>query len=327
MDQSVDQSIAVSDVHWMMDALQSIEVGLLVVDSDSRIVAWNGFMEHHSGISAASAIGANLFQLVTDLPVAWMSRQLEAVTALKVPAYSTWKQRPYLFRFKSYRPITGSSDFMYQDVSFLPLSSVNAGSANVCITLYDVTQNAVNEQAMTRLNAELAHLSKTDRMTQLHNRGHWEELALHEFKRCQRSELSSCLVMFDIDHFKNVNDTYGHQVGDEVIIALAATVRKMIRDTDMAGRYGGEEFAVVLCDTDAQGAAMFCERARYEIEQMVVETLGETVRFTISLGFSQINTQIGSLEVWLKQADAALYHSKEHGRNQSTQYDAVLIPL
>ncbi|MFT5721622.1 MAG: diguanylate cyclase [Motiliproteus sp.] len=327
MNQPVDQSIAVSDVHWMMDALQSIEVGLLVVDSDSRIVAWNGFMEHHSGISAASAIGANLFELVTDLPVAWMSRQLAAVTALKVPAYSTWKQRPYLFRFKNYRPITGPSDFMYQDVSFFPLSSVNAESTKICITLYDVTQSAVNEQAMKQLNADLAHLSRTDRMTQLNNRGHWEELALHEFKRCQRSGHSSCLVMFDIDHFKKVNDTYGHQVGDEVIIALSSTVRKMARDTDLAGRYGGEEFAVVLCDTDAQGAAMFCERARYEIEQLVVEALGERVRFTISLGFSQINAEIGSLEAWLKQADAALYYSKEHGRNQVTQFDAVLIPL
>ena len=323
----MNQGIAVSDVHWMMDALQSIEVGLLVVDSNNRIVAWNAFMEHHSGIKSASAIGANLFQLVPNLPVDWMTRQLEAVTALKIPVYSTWKQRPYLFRFKSYRPITGSSDLMYQNVSFLPLGSVSSESANICITLYDVTQSAVSEQAMNQLNDELAHLSRTDRMTQLNNRGHWEELALREFKRCRRYGNSSSLVMFDIDHFKNVNDTYGHQVGDEVIIALATTVRKMIRDSDMAGRYGGEEFVVVLSDTDAEGAATFCERARLEIEQMVVEALGETVRFTISLGYSQMNPDVSSLEVWLKQADAALYYSKEHGRNQVTLFDPALIPL
>tara|TARA_R110002167_G_scaffold8694_1_gene39762 strand:- start:244 stop:1215 length:972 start_codon:yes stop_codon:yes gene_type:complete len=321
----VDQGIAVSDLHWMMDALQSIEVGLLVVDSRHRIVAWNGFMENHSGISAANAIGQDLFQLAPDLPLEWLLRQLEAVAALKIPVYSTWKQRPYLFRFKSYRPITGSSDFMYQNVTFLPLSTVGAESANICITLYDVTQTAVSEKAMNVLNDELAHLSRTDRMTQLNNRGHWEEMALREFKRCQRYGHISSLIMFDIDHFKNVNDTYGHQVGDEVIIALAATVQKMVRDSDLAGRYGGEEFVVVLCDTDARGAATFCERVRYAIEQMVVESQGHSVRFTVSLGLAELNAETGSMARWLKQADAALYYSKENGRNQVTLFDPDLV--
>ncbi len=319
------QDIAVSDVHWMMDALQSIEVGLLVVDSDHRVVAWNAFMENHSGISTARAIGSDLFQLVPDLPLEWLTRQLEAVAALKIPVYSTWKQRPYLFRFKGYRPITGCSDFMYQNVAFLPLGSVNAESANTCITLYDVTQTACNEKVMNQLNDELAHLSRTDRMTGLLNRGYWEERAENEFKRCRRYAGTSALVMFDIDHFKVVNDTYGHQVGDEVIKALSRMIKGMVRDSDLAGRYGGEEFAVVLCDTDAKGAAKFCERARQDIEQMCVKALGETVRFTISLGFSEINTEVESLAIWLKQADAALYYSKEHGRNRATLFDAQLI--
>ncbi|MEH6472899.1 MAG: diguanylate cyclase [Halopseudomonas sp.] len=321
------QHVEISDVHWMVDALQSIEVGLVVVDSDYRVVAWNGFMEHHSGIRSTQAMGRELLSLTPDMPVDWVQRQLEAVSTLKIPVYSTWKQHPYLFRFKSYRPITGKSDFMYQNVTFQPLSAVDGGAPNICITLYDVTAVAVSEQAMKVLNDELAFLSRTDRMTQMFNRGYWEEMATHEFKRCQRYGNVSSLVMFDIDHFKAVNDTYGHQVGDEVIRALSRLVKEMVRDSDLAGRYGGEEFAVVLCDTAAAGAAQFCERARAAIEAMVVEALGETVKFTISLGFSEINSDVGSLETWLKQADAALYYSKENGRNKSTQFDADRIPL
>ena len=323
----MSDQMAVSDIHWMMDALQSIEVGLLVVDNEHRIVAWNAFMEHHSGIAASKAIGTHLMTLVPDLPEAWLERQLAEVSALKIPVYSTWKQRPHLFKFQSYRPITGKSDLMYQNVTFLPLSSVQGEADKVCITLYDVTQTAVNEQAMNQLNQELAHLSRTDRMTQLFNRGYWEEIAGREFTRCQRYDHRSCLVMFDIDHFKSVNDTYGHQVGDEVIRALASAVREEVRESDLAGRYGGEEFAVVLNETDASGAHTFCERIRERIEAMTVEALGQSVRFTISLGYAELQAEHESLEAWMKQADAALYYSKETGRNRTTCYDPDYVEM
>ncbi len=323
----MSEQVGVSDIHWMADALQSIEVGLIVIDSDYRIVAWNGFMEHHSGVRSTKAIGTKLLDLSADLPVEWVKRQLEAVSTLKIPVYSTWKQHPYLFRFKSYRPITGKSDFMYQNITFQPLSSLDGGAPSICITLYDVTQDAIGEQEQVRLNQELEHLSRTDRMTQLYNRGYWEEMAGHEFKRCQRYGHTSTMVMLDIDHFKRVNDTYGHQVGDEVIRALATTLRAAIRESDLAGRYGGEEFAIILCETDMAGALQFCERVRANVEAMLVEALGESVRFTISLGVSRFTDDTPSLEMWLKEADAALYYSKETGRNRVTEYEEGITPL
>jgi diguanylate cyclase (GGDEF)-like protein len=311
----------------MADALQSIEVGLVVIDSDYRVVAWNSFMEHHSGIRSTKAIGRKLLELSSELPVEWVKRQLEAVSTLKIPVYSTWKQHPYLFRFKSYRPITGRSDFMYQNITFQPLGSLDGGAPSICITLYDVTQDAIGEQEQVRLNQELEHLSRTDRMTQLYNRGYWEECAEREYKRCQRYGHTSTMVMLDIDHFKRVNDTYGHQVGDEVIRHLAATLRAQIRESDLVGRYGGEEFTIVLCETDVAGALVFCERVRAHVEASIVETMGETVRYKVSLGVSAITEETESLEIWLKEADAALYYSKETGRNRVTEYDPEIIEL
>ncbi|MEH6649905.1 MAG: diguanylate cyclase [Motiliproteus sp.] len=323
----MSQHLAFNDMHWMADALQSIEVGLIVIDSDSRIIAWNSFMEHHSGISSTKAMGLTLQELPAELPIGWLQWQLEAVRTLKIPVYSTWKQQPYLFRFNSYRPITGSSEFMYQNVTFQPLGTLDGGAPNICITLYDVTQTAVSEREMNRLNKELEQLSRTDRMTGLYNRGHWEELASREFKRCQRYGDTSTLVMLDIDHFKRVNDTYGHQVGDEVIKGLADILSHEIRESDMAGRYGGEEFAILLSETDIEGAHIFCERVRANVEQTVVSALGESVRFTVSLGLSDVDGDVGSLETWLKEADAALYYSKAQGRNRVTEYKLGVVPL
>lgn len=323
----MSEQISVNDVHWMMGALQGIDVGLIVVDTEHTVVAWNDFMENHSGIRVSNAVGANLFDLSPELPNEWLMRQLQAVVALNLPIYSTWQQRPYLFRFKSYRPITGQAAHMYQNITFLPLLSTTGEVDKICISVYDATQAAVNELNMTALNKELIKISRTDRMTGLFNRGHWEEMARREFKRCLRYGHISTLVMFDIDHFKGINDNFGHQIGDEVIKSTATLALSLIRESDMAGRYGGEEFAVILCDTDQDGAEQFCERIRKEIEGLSLQFDDHSVSFTISLGYAQIQSGTGALETWIKQADAALYHSKANGRNCTHRYDPDRIKL
>src|SRR5690606_25742057 len=136
---------------------------------------------------------------------------------LKNRAFTTWEQRPYLMQFKNYRPITGTEEFMYPNITISPLVPANGEVNNVCIIIYDVTDIASNKKALERANIELAKLSRTDRLTQLNNRGYWEECLIKEFNRYQRYHHTCSLIMFDIDHFKKVNDTYGHQAGDEVI--------------------------------------------------------------------------------------------------------------
>ncbi len=121
--------------------------------------------------------------------------------------------------------------------------------------------------------------------------------------------------MIDIDHFKRVNDTYGHGVGDLVIKALADTAAKMMRPTDILARYGGEEFIVTLPETDAEVATRVAERLRVALEQLVVPADGREVRFTISVGVATFFTGV-PLDQAMERADQALYRAKEGGRNR-----------
>jgi len=122
--------------------------------------------------------------------------------------------------------------------------------------------------------------------------------------------------MIDIDHFKNVNDTYGHMVGDEVIRHISALIREHVRETDISGRYGGEEFTILLADTSLKNSYVFAERLRREVEAAVVKYNDIEVKYTISLGVAEIDPSIKNHEAWIECADAALYHSKENGRNK-----------
>jgi len=321
----MDNTNEVSELHWMLDALQRIEVGLVIIDRAYRVQVWNGFMEHHSGISPTQARDRQLFELLPELPRSWLQRKLDAVLTLNTAVYSTWEQRPQLFRFRSVRPVTGQSELMFQNVTLSPLGSVDGGCDHICITVYDVTDEALGKRGMEKANRELAILSSTDRLSGLFNRGHWEQQLYREFKRFQRYGTDASLVMLDIDHFKRINDGFGHQAGDEVIRSLGHAIADAVRDTDIAGRYGGEEFAIILSDTSVDGAVVFCERLRVATEMLGVVYEGRTIPFTVSLGVARIDPTLNKPEIWLSRADQALYASKETGRNRVTRFDQLAI--
>lgn len=310
----------IAELHWLLGILQDVDVGLVVLDRQLRVQLWNGFMENHSGVSPAQVRNRPLFQQFPELPRSWLEKKIESVFLLNNRAFSSWHQRPYLFRFKSYRPITGAADFMYQNLTIIPLLSINGEVEQVCLIIYDVTETALDEQALHKANTELARLGRTDGLTGLFNRSAWEELLRIEYKRNERTQICSVLLMFDIDHFKRVNDTYGHQAGDEVIRFVSHTLRQIKREPDLAGRYGGEEFGVILVDTDLDGGQRFSERLRQAIESQPVIHNGQAIHCTISLGLAEIGRFPGGYMQWLEQADQALYRSKEGGRNQSTVF-------
>jgi diguanylate cyclase (GGDEF)-like protein len=127
--------------------------------------------------------------------------------------------------------------------------------------------------------------------------------------------------MLDIDHFKRINDSYGHQVGDAAIRLMAATLREFSREVDICGRYGGEEFVAILPGTNKEGALVFCERLRLGIAGRSLEgPHKEVVKFTISLGAAEFDINSDSSLLWLRRVDQALYRAKDNGRNQ-TQID------
>ncbi|MFE8069552.1 diguanylate cyclase [Marinobacteraceae bacterium S3BR75-40.1] len=320
-----NSALEIREFHWLMDMLETIEVGLVVLDRDYRVHVWNGFMENHSGVTASRVREKVIFDQFPDLPRDWLQRKVESVLLLNTRTFSSWEQRPYLFKFRNYRPITGTESFMYQNITICPLASSDGSVNHVCILIYDVTDTASGRRALERANAQLEKLSQTDRLTHLLNRGAWENLLVSEFERFRRYQHACALVMFDIDHFKKVNDTYGHQAGDEVIRKTADILRQNLRQTDLAGRYGGEEFAVILPETDARGAQIFCERVRQSIEECVVDTRAGDITYTISMGISALDNEVKDYNEWLEQSDQALYQAKENGRNQVRIFGAEAV--
>lgn len=307
-----------NELHGLLAIVQSIDVGVVVLDRDYSVEVWNTFMENRSGLLPSQVCERSFFELFPEVDEDWFRRKVESVTTLGTPSFTIWEQRPYLLRFKNYQPITGLEDFMYQNTTLLPLKGIDGRIDQVCLIIYDVTDVAINRRQLQAANAELQRLSSTDRLTGLYNRGHWEEMLRLDYARHRRYDSQAALVMFDIDHFKAINDNYGHQAGDAVIQHVAGLIRENLRDSDVAGRYGGEEFVVLLPDTDKEGALMFAERLRYVVEACEVRHEQHRIRFTISLGVADLSAPSNGHAQLIEWADSALYASKSAGRNRVT---------
>ena len=316
----MDIKNSIADIHWLMNLLQNIDIGLMVIDRKYDVQVWNSFMENHSGHSPTEVIGKNIFKLFNDIPQDWFTRKTESVFLLNNRSFTTWEQRDYLFKFKNYRPITGSADYMYQNITLIPLQSADGVINHVGVIIYDVTDIATGKLQLESANIQLQSLSRTDALTQLNNRGYWETCLIQEYQRVKRTRQPCTLLIFDIDHFKKVNDTYGHQAGDEVIRNISNILSSSIRSTDIAGRYGGEEFVVLLIDTVADKANIFAERLRKKAEATLVTHEQHNIHYTISLGLADIGDAIKDHKHWLECADGALYEAKKTGRNRSIIY-------
>lgn len=311
---AVDSSLA--EMHWKHDLLGSIEVGIVVLDKEFKVHVWNQFMENHSSIVPGMIQDKNLFEFFPEIDKEWFTRKAAPAFSLKSPVFIIWEQRPYVFHFNCNRPITSQAQHMYQNVTIFPLASLTGQVEHVCLVIYDVTDEAVSRLGMQALNGQLEKISRVDGLTGLYNRRFWEEQFVMEFKRDQRSESPSALIMLDIDHFKKVNDTYGHSAGDEVIKILAGIIKKATRETDIAGRYGGEEFAIILPDTPVANVEFVAERIRRLVEKCTVVYDELNITFTISIGIAGFKHTHKNSTHWLDTADKALYKAKESGRNK-----------
>jgi diguanylate cyclase (GGDEF)-like protein len=159
--------------------------------------------------------------------------------------------------------------------------------------------------------------ARTDYLTGLFNRRHFVELAERELARSIRFQRPFALLMIDIDHFKSVNDTWGHSVGDKVLHQVAQLIRDTLREEDIFGRTGGEEFAAVLVETDGKAALEVAERLCTTVaDAMIVPQEGERIRVSISIGLSQLNGRNARFDSLLNEADSAMYDAKESGRNR-----------
>lgn len=176
-----------------------------------------------------------------------------------------------------------------------------------------------------KTQSELERLARTDTLTDVINRRHFMETADAELKRAARHKHSFTLALMDIDHFKHINDTYGHPVGDRVLIEFVKRCRTSIREEDAFARFGGEEFALLMPETDLQQGFLAAERMRSLLSNAPIVLADQSVVITISMGITELAPEEDTLEKILHRADQALYAAKQSGRNRVVTWDETLM--
>jgi diguanylate cyclase (GGDEF)-like protein len=195
------------------------------------------------------------------------------------------------------------------------LSEQTLADGEMLIHARDITKLKINEKNLSDSTVKLRTLALTDELTQIANRRSFIESVKTEISRCQRQHAAMAFLLLDIDNFKIVNDTYGHLAGDQVLIFIAKLIKTMLREYDIFGRLGGEEFGIFLAETSPQTAHEVAERIRETIMQQNIEADRQIVKVTLSIGIS-LATQDCKFESLYKNADRLLYEAKHAGRNK-----------
>jgi diguanylate cyclase (GGDEF)-like protein len=299
--------------------VERVGFGIFVLDRQMNVLMWNRFMQDHSGYAAEHVVGKSIFASFPELPRVWLTRKLESVFQLGSFAFSSWEQRPYLFKFDHDRPITGGVDFMQQDCTFMPLMREREVEA-VCVTVSDVTHVSIVSREREDAVAKLKEYADRDGLTGIANRRYFEARLREEYTRWQRYGGDLTILLFDLDHFKKINDQFGHSVGDSVLREMAQRVAGVVRAQDTFGRFGGEEFALLLPCTTLEDAMLVAEKIRNTIGLEPVEVQGIHVPVTASVGGAAARTGVPAYEALINEADAALYAAKRQGRNRSVAF-------
>ncbi len=181
--------------------------------------------------------------------------------------------------------------------------------------LYILTLTDITDIQIERLNT--LYLANHDKLTSVYNRAKFEELFDIKFKEYKRYKKELSLAILDIDHFKKINDTYGHQTGDKILKVLAKICTSSIRESDLFARWGGEEFVILMSETDIDQAKYICEKLRVKIEN---STFPNNIKLTVSFGVSNLKKE-DTKEKFFKKADEALYRAKSRGRNKVVAYE------
>ncbi|BCS97597.1 GGDEF domain-containing protein [Desulfoluna limicola] len=306
--------------------IDHVDNGIVLLDPMNSIVIWNQFMEKHSGVKSQDIVGNNLFDVFPDLPRTWLELKLKSVKLLKSYSFISWTQRPSLFKLTPKDQLIGDSlEVMFQDSTFFPVVDQRSGDTGVCIVIKDVTDMVKASrqiEEMKDVTQTLANIANYDTLTAVFTRSYIEKQLKVEFNRASRYHSDFSLILFDIDHFKKINDSYGHLAGDEVLKQVCSLITRNLRDSDIFGRFGGEEFIIILPNATEETARIVTEKLRRLVEELTTRFEEFTIQITISQGFVQYNESIKDYFQMIHEADLAMYHAKKSGRNRTSQFKA-----
>jgi diguanylate cyclase (GGDEF)-like protein len=290
--------------------VEEMSDGLVVLDGTGRILEFNPAAVRMLGLARTPKFGTP----AVDILAGWSREGRDAVRAV----------------YEERRSTIASPTGAYLGIERSRLAGSTAEQVRDLFILHDITHQVEAEQALHRayedlrarmeeiedLQGELREQATRDPLTGLHNRRHLAEQLERELGRAERDRYPVSLVMFDVDHFKEVNDTYGHGAGDEMLRAIAAELLEGTRRCDITCRYGGDEFVVVLPNAKAQSAQARAERWRLRMHEVMAGIGDDRVDTTISLGVATFPEHGATIDALVAAADRAVYASKAGGRDR-----------
>jgi len=250
------------------------------------------------------------FRLMLNRPLTAITNHVEKINLENI------KKEKVAFPFKSNNELKRLQDSFNQ-----MLRKISADNEKILSVEHEIQRRLeaevqVRTEELTQANIRLKELASTDELTKVFNRRMFFEVAIKYFKTAARNKQPLTFFMLDIDHFKNINDTYGHHIGDEVLKLYASSISNLLREGDLFGRLGGEEFGVILQETDLEGSMAIAEKIRQTVENLVYQEEDITVTMTTSIGISQQLDSDHSVSDIQKRADEAVYEAKNTGRNK-----------
>ena len=273
---------------------------LIMINGQGEITFWNPAAESMFGYMAEQMVSKDLHEILA-LP----HEKDSAVMGLK--KFSETGKGTVLNRVIELKAVRKNGEVFPAELAVAPF--IFQGKWYAVGSVRDITARKEAERQLTKL-------ATTDALTGLLSRRRFLELSEMEFRRSLRYKKCFSLMMFDLDKFKNVNDTYGHDVGDKVLRAVAETVKQALRETDVIGRIGGEEFAVIMPETDADTAIQAAERVRIRLMDTRIKARNQAIGCTVSIGLANMTDDMTDFSQLMKKADEALYAAKRGGRNR-----------
>jgi diguanylate cyclase (GGDEF)-like protein len=295
--------------------VDALPFGVLLVDASLHVCGWNQWIAQKTGIPAQQAQGKTLQELFQDFRSPRLLSAVELCIKHKSPQLISQTLNRYVIPI----PVSFESHnltLMQQQVNVAPLTD-SQGETLAVVSINDVTESIAKSYALAQLAKKMELQSNHDQLTGAYNRHFLWSWLPPQLKQCVRHGESLSCLMLDIDHFKRINDTYGHDVGDAVLCGFAKVVGAQLRESDILVRYGGEEFVALLTRADAPVAWEIAGRILQELRLATIAPL-DAGAVRCSIGVASWTPEIPcSAEELLNRADRHLYQAKQNGRDQA----------
>ncbi len=293
----------------------TIDNGIIILDEELNILAWNRWLELKTHIKKADIINKNICEQFPYISEEKLKRKIKSALVTANPSFYSVDPHKFLIKIQSNSIVDKVYKFMRQDIT---LVAYDLEKKYVCLYIYDNTKFYETSAKLEELNEELQELSNRDPLTHSYNRRYFSDVSQKMLNLASRANHSLSVIILDIDNFKNINDNYGHSIGDNVIITLARSLEEYVRTSDVISRFGGEEFVILLYNVSLPNGKKIAEKIRKNIENLKIETKQGDVQFTLSLGVAQYDKEqdFNNLEHTISRADKALYLAKSGGKNQ-----------